>query len=108
MVRDELAAKVVPRLRAELVALYGARLVKILLYGSRARGDADRWSDVDVAVVLAGTVDRIREIRRTSALISSLSLEFETVVHCKFLDVDSLNERDTPLANSLLDDGVPV
>ena len=30
-------------------------LSRVLLYGSRARGDHDRWSDVDIAVVLAGS-----------------------------------------------------
>jgi len=31
---------------------YGDRLVKLLLYGSQARGDARPWSDVDVLAVL--------------------------------------------------------
>ena len=33
---------------------FGPRLVRVLLYGSRARGDVDEDSDIDVLVVLRG------------------------------------------------------
>jgi predicted nucleotidyltransferase len=58
--RRELAALVPPpivrralgRFRAWLLERYGARLRELVLYGSRARGDADEDSDVDVLVVI--------------------------------------------------------
>jgi predicted nucleotidyltransferase len=37
---------------------YGDDLLKIILFGSRARGDARPESDVDIAVVLKGVRDR--------------------------------------------------
>src|SRR5207247_1562686 len=40
------------RLRSELERLYGDRLERVRLYGSRARGDARPDSDWDVAVIL--------------------------------------------------------
>ena len=40
---------------AELRATDLPGLSRVLLYGSRARGDHDRWSDVDIAVALAGS-----------------------------------------------------
>lgn len=43
-------------LRAALEELYGDRLVRLVLYGSQARGDAHDESDVDVLVVLEGPV----------------------------------------------------
>jgi predicted nucleotidyltransferase len=42
---------------AAVKAEYGDRLERIVLYGSRARGDATEDSDVDVMVILKNTVD---------------------------------------------------
>ena len=49
-VRTALAA-----LKEQLESLLGRALVKLVLYGSRARGDADPDSDVDVAIVFRST-----------------------------------------------------
>jgi len=43
--------------RALLAARFGARLLSVTLFGSRARGDAEPDSDVDVAVVIRGLDD---------------------------------------------------
>ena len=37
--------------------LYGDRLVRLVLFGSHARGDAVPGSDIDVLVVLRGPVE---------------------------------------------------
>ena len=47
--------------REALHDLYGARLLRLVLYGSHARGEAHDESDVDVLVVLDGAVDFMRE-----------------------------------------------
>ena len=96
------------KLRSALEALYGQRLAKILVYGSQARGDARPWSDVDVAVVLDGPVDRFKELHRTEQLVADLSLKFDTVIHCKFLDREALTEADQSLAQSILREGIAV
>ena len=43
---------VLTKFRAALDKLYGDRIERIVLYGSRARGDARPDSDYDVAVFL--------------------------------------------------------
>lgn len=49
---SEVIDPVLSRFRTELAKLYGERIERVVLYGSRARGDARPDSDYDVAVFL--------------------------------------------------------
>ena len=49
---------ILKRFRAALEEIYGDRLERVVLFGSRARGDARLDSDYDVAVFLENFVDR--------------------------------------------------
>jgi predicted nucleotidyltransferase len=59
---------VLSQFRAALNALYGDRIVRVVLYGSRARGDAHNDSDYDVAVFLKSLPDRWAELDRLADL----------------------------------------
>lgn len=54
---------------------YGPALRGLFLFGSRARGDADPFSDVDLAVVVADGVDIARETVPLSAAIYDVLVE---------------------------------
>src|SRR5690242_17564731 len=56
------------RFRAALDALYGERLERVVLFGSRARGEAGPDSDYDVAVFLNTLPDRWAELDRLADL----------------------------------------
>lgn len=92
--------RVLGRLRANLEALYGARLCGLYLFGSFARGEADPDSDLDVLVVL-DRVDRYAdEIRRTGEVFSSLSLEAEIPIVPVFTSESAWRNATSPfLAN---------
>jgi predicted nucleotidyltransferase len=59
---------ILKRFRAALSELYGERLDRVVLFGSRARGDARDDSDYDVAVFLTNLPDRWAELDRLAAL----------------------------------------
>ena len=48
---------VLQKFRAALIEFYGDRIERIVLDGSRARGDARPDSDYDIALFLKGPVD---------------------------------------------------
>jgi len=95
-------------LRGELERLYGSRLVKVLLYGSQARGDATLWSDVDVLVVLEGPFRPSEEITRTGGILSSLCLEFDAVIQCLFMDAERYRLGRSPLLHNVFREAVEV
>ena len=46
--------KILRRFRAALDELYGDRIERVVLFGSRARGDAHEASDYDIAALPSG------------------------------------------------------
>lgn len=63
--------------KRRLEDVYGDRLARVVLYGSRARGDARPDSDVDLLVVLHGEYQPYTEIRRVGALRLDISMRHE-------------------------------
>src|SRR5580704_7509397 len=59
---------VLARFRRALDEMYGDQLERVVLFGSRARGDARPDSDYDVAVFLKALPDRWAELDRLARL----------------------------------------
>ncbi len=93
--------------RDALGRVYGTRLERVVLFGSRARGDADPDSDYDVAVFLNDMPDRWAEIDRLTALKLPY-LEHDAV----FFDVMPYRAQDydkeTGLMYAIRTEGVPL
>lgn len=100
--------KILGELREHFEELYGDRLVEMVLYGSQARGDANRESDIDVLVVLKGPVRSAAEIDRTLDIIADLSLEYNVLVSCVFMDEHHFITRAGPFLRNVRREGVPV
>ena len=95
-------------LRDRFQALYGDRLVKVVLYGSHARGDADPDSDIDVLVVLRGPVNAGEETERTGDFVAELSLRHSKVISCLFMDEERFLHRQGPLLRNIRKEVVSV
>jgi predicted nucleotidyltransferase len=99
---------ILKELRQRLEALYGPRLVKMILFGSQARGDAEPGSDVDVLVVLQGAVQPGEEIARTGDAVADLSLRFDEVISCVFVDERRFVTRNGPFLRNVRREGIAV
>jgi predicted nucleotidyltransferase len=74
---------VMTRFREALDALYGDRLERAVLFGSRARGDAGPESDYDVAVFLRGYRGLWRELQPLGEASTDILLETGAVISAK-------------------------
>lgn len=73
---------ILQELKKELKSLYGGRLKKLILYGSYARAEAGKDSDIDVVVVLLdGDVLPGREIDRMIDIITDLNLKYNNIMY---------------------------
>jgi predicted nucleotidyltransferase len=102
---DEQLARRVAR---ELRELYGERLKQVVLFGSRARGDADPDSDMDLIVVLDPMEDRWAEHDRMDELLWRETLETGIVLSAIPLSVKEFDEPKTMAIRSARMEGRAV
>ena len=95
------------RFKTSLRSIYGDRMDRIVLFGSRARGDARPDSDYDVAVFLKTLPDRWQERDRLAQLRVDFLDESGAFFDTKPFLTSEINER-TPLMREIRRDGVTL
>ncbi len=96
------------RVRASLRKIYGKRLSALILYGSFANGRANEDSDIDIAVVLKGSVDKTEEISKIHDAIYHLSLEYCQLISVYPLSEEELGDVEWPLHYHIRNKGIKV
>ena len=96
-------------LKVSLKELLGDRLVKFMLYGSRARGDYEAESDIDVAIIVKGLT---RELKN-QILDKVAEIEFEYLTPLSTLvlseeEFELLKKRERRIALDIEREGIPL
>jgi hypothetical protein len=109
MILAPATAAAVAEFSARVRARFGARVDRLVLFGSHARGETTEESDIDLLVVIddlmshdARDVDEIvgDMLTRTNVLLSPLVLSAERL--------DQLRARERRLVAEIDRDGIPV
>lgn len=99
-------ADLLREVKQRLRALYGDRLVEIVLFGSTARGDDRPESDIDLLVVLKEPVDRAEEYKCLSKLVVDLMATNGEFVTPVVMDEATYRYGDWPLLRNVREEGV--
>ena len=95
---------VLRRFRDAVAALYGPRLERMVLFGSRARGDAREDSDYDVAVFLRDLGKRWDESRKLADITTDILDATGAMINPLALPAGTYRKR-TALMHELRSDG---
>ena len=98
---------VLVRFRGALLELYGPALDRVVLFGSRARGDATPESDYDVAVFLKGVDNLMPEFNR----LADLRVQFLDREGAFFQAIPfraSAYGEPTPIMHEIRSDGLTI
>jgi predicted nucleotidyltransferase len=102
------ALEIASKVRTELQKLYGQRLRGVYLYGSAARDQLTRDSDIDIAIVLDKLTSRYAELKRTSKIGSDFSLETSTLVAFLFVDETDFRNGRFSIHRTIKEEGIPA
>jgi predicted nucleotidyltransferase len=104
----KLSEDVLKRVKSKLQIVFGQRLQGLILYGSEARHEADRDSDIDFLVLLTGPVDQGEDSWTCIRALYPLVLELERPIHAKPVDIKEYEAQVWPLYQSVKEEGVLV
>ena len=94
------------RLISGLVEIFDDRTIRIILYGSVARGTQTEESDVDIAVILKTYTPQMQD--RMWDLIVDLELEYDRVLSVLLIEADRFAEWEDvlPFYKNVKEEGI--
>lgn len=98
---------ILERYLAALDEIYGNRLERVVLYGSRARGDARPDSDYDIAVFLREPDSFWTESGRLAEIETDILYETGAVINALPFPAGAYRER-TPLMHEVRREGLDL
>ena len=98
---------VLVRFRKAVADVYGPRLERVVLFGSRARGQAPPDSDYDIAVFLKDPGELWDELGKLAHITTDILGETGAVISAKPFAAAAYQER-SPLMHEIRGDGIDL
>ncbi len=101
----------IARFKRGVAMIPGAGVQRVILFGSRARGEGNEGSDLDLAVILSG--DERSHWRHIVDVATELNLGYEYRIRISPLIVSQtrlveLRDRERAIAHAILVEGIEV
>jgi predicted nucleotidyltransferase len=110
-VSNDLVQTVTSEVVKETKNLLQDQIYKIVLYGSYARGDFDKESDIDILIVLNSNMDKVRLYRKqVSRMASRVGLRNDVEVSILLRDRETVEKgiQILPFYKNIMSEGVEL
>lgn len=91
--------------KSQLSALYPDHLKDIILFGSYARGDFVKGSDIDLLLLFDHISASHTEREQYFPVVCDLSLKYDTVLSVIPMDIETFETRKSPLILNIRKEG---
>ena len=98
---------IIKEVKAEFIKIYGTRLQGIILFGSYARSDSAKGSDIDI-LLLKGMNNISSEREKYFPAISDICLKYDQVISIIPCDSKEFIYRRTPLILNVQKEGIRI
>ncbi len=91
--------------------IFGSKLIDVKLYGSYARNEYNKDSDIDIALLVSISENEYSFFRKIIAqLAGQLSLDYDITVSIKIFDSDFIlsNMFAVPFYNNIINQGISI
>ena len=96
-------------LKKSLDLSLGDSLIRVVLYGSRARGDYDENSDIDIAIIVLSLSKEVKN--RILDIVTEIELKYlRSISSIIFSETEfnNLKERERRIALDIESEGIPL
>jgi len=105
---NETEKKAIDELIEKLKETYGDSLVKVILYGSKARGDSTEDSDIDIMVVLKDYIDIKKERFKIYDIVWSVCYVYDLLISVIIKNKSDYEKFDTGLLKNIKNEGIEL
>lgn len=106
---DPIEKQILIELKECLTKYLEKRSYKVILFGSKARGTAEQYSDLDVAILIDGLDRKLK--REVFDIVADIELKFLHSISALVLSTEEFNRlvnRERRLATDILREGIEV
>jgi predicted nucleotidyltransferase len=105
---DPKIKRLVDRVKAHLTETYGQGIKRVILYGSHARGEATKDSDVDVLVLIDPSLEPSDVRENLSELLYDMLMEDGELVSVIVIPEDFFDSHNLPFMLNVREEGVTI
>lgn len=96
----------VSRIKEHLIKVYGKKIKQVVIYGSYARGEATKDSDVDVLIVIDDTLNPLEVRKNLSDVILDILLEERELISVVAMPETFFNNYQSPFILNVKEEGL--